>query len=44
MKDLPLEKQIEIGQRMLTNYKDENLKKIVKKILDEKLLTTLVKL
>ena len=40
MKTLPLEKQIELAKKMKTNYnnsKNENLKKIIDKILNEKL-------
>lgn len=40
MKTLPLEKQIELAEKMKKNFsnsKNENLKKIIDKILNEKL-------
>ena len=40
MKTLPLEKQIELAKRMKKNYsnsKNKNVKKIIDKILNEKL-------
>lgn len=40
MKTLPLEKQIELAKKMKKNFsnsKNENLKKIIDKILNEKL-------